>query len=263
MVEALTARAPRSPGEGVALHVLVGAPVRRVLDVLAPYCRRLRVDLALLGRAPGAVPDDDDVYRGLERLLATEPGCVAERRVGDDDEGFFDTGVGFVIDSVRLGEDLVDRRARGLVAPLKRKRAVIVGVVDGDALAALPTTPASVTVLASGSRQPSVLVDGGGTGVLPLGAAGVGRDERTEVGDDSDGAEARAPTASLSLPWRGLAPGGGSVDEGAFAAAQAAWRRTLTAGWPAPSVRIDDDPSALALAALASLVPATTIGRRR
>jgi hypothetical protein len=248
LVEAAAHGGARDAGAGV--HVIVGPTVRRALDLLSPYCRRLRVDLALAGRAPQAPPDDDDVYRGLARLLRAEPGCVAERRARDADEGFFDTDLGFVVDAARLVDDLVDRRARGLVAPLKRARVRVVGLVDADGLRAWPgPAPASVTVLGHGARAPALVVDGATGAVLPV---------PVEAVDDA------VAGCSLSLPWRGLGPAGVAVDEGVFAAAQAAWRRRVAdPAWPAPVVRVADDDSLAALAALAALVPATPPDRRR
>jgi hypothetical protein len=243
------------------VHVLLGPAVRRVLDLLSPYCRRLRVDLALAGRAPGGIPDDDDVYCGLDRLLAAAPETVAERRMADDAEGFVDGDAGFVVDAALLVEDHVDRRARGLVAPLKGSRAVVVGLVDPGALAALDIAPASLTALARGGDDGVELVVDAATGhALPLPHAlrGVEHDGRG---------------ASLSVPWRGLTPGvivhkaAGDgdvrVDEGAFALLQAAWRRRVVdARWPPPRLSFCGQHSAAALAVLAALVPATAERRR-
>lgn len=250
----LTAALRAAHDAGRPVHLVVGAPVRRLLDVLSPYCRRLRVDLALAGRAPSAVPDDDDVYRGLDRLLAAAPDTVAERRRSDADEGFVDVDAGFVVDAARLVEDHVDRRARGLVTALKRARVVVVGVVDEGAVPALDVVPASTRVVAAGNGNASLgallgaLLDVASGAVLPLAR---GNDD----GDDHGCA------TSLSLPWRALAPAASGlvVDEGAFAAAQALWRRRIDdVRWPAPTVVVDDDSSRAALQALAAMVPAGT-----
>jgi hypothetical protein len=224
-----------------ALHVVVGARVRRLFDLLSPYCRRLRVDLALAGRAAGGVPDDDDVYRGLDRLLAAAPATVVERRRADAAEGFVDSGAGFVVDAARLVEDLVDRRARGLVAALKRARAVVVGVIDERMVDALDAVPASTRVLVPGAGGScGALVDGASGAVLPL-------------HDVEEGAP------SLSVSTSALAPvtPGLAVDEGGFAAAQALWRRRIDdPRWPVPGVTVDDDVTRAALQALAAMVPA-------
>jgi hypothetical protein len=248
---ALTAALSATASPGRPVHIVAGAGVRRILDVLSPYCRRLRVDLALAGRAPGAVADDDDAYRGLDRLVRAAAGTVTERRAADADEGFVDTNAGFVIDAARLVEDHVDRRARGLVAALKRARVVVVGVVDEAACAALDVVPASTRVLAAGTADGALfaLLDAATGAVLPL----------LDVDHDAD------VTTSLSLPWRGLAPAAVQigVDEGAYAAAQALWRRRLDdPRWPLPAVVVADDASRAALQALASMVPATPDRRR-
>lgn len=111
--------------------VFAGAGALRVYDLLSPYVRRHKVDLALVGRQGSAV-DDDDVYRGLAALFARAPEAAAERRAVEAEVGFTDGGAVFVVDVDALREDDVDRRARSLVAPLKRahKGAALVGVVD-------------------------------------------------------------------------------------------------------------------------------------
>ncbi|MBM4279967.1 MAG: hypothetical protein FJ137_04195 [Deltaproteobacteria bacterium] len=244
-VDALAIAVATHKAAGHPIHVVVGPAVRRLLDLLSPYCRRLRVDLALAGRPPGGVPDDDDVYRGLDRLLREATDTVAERRAHDAAEGLVDDDVGFVIDGARLVEDLVDRRARGLVPALKRARVVVVGVVDGGALAGLDLVPASTQALVDvrphddGAPPPGALVDAATGAVLPLAGDG---------------------PPSLSLPWRGLATHDSAVaDEGGFATLQALWRRRVDEPrWPAPGVVFGDEPTRGALQALAALVPAGT-----
>jgi hypothetical protein len=240
------------------VHVVMGPHVRRVFDLLSPYVRRLRVDLALLGRAAGGVVEDDDVYRGLARLCRAEPATIVERRRADADEGFLDDDAGFIIDAGRLVEDLVDRRVRAHVSSLKRARAVVIGVVDERLLPFLEMTPTSVRVVVSGtSANSDRLVDAGSGAVLPV------------LGKEGG-------VASLSLPWRGFAPAqeAGPIDEAGWVSMQAAWRKTLAEKpWPAPVLHIggtqggpdphygdgdgddgddDDDSSRLALAAFAS-----------
>lgn len=233
------------------VHVVAGAAARRVLDLLAPSVRRLRVELALAGRR-GAVIDDDDVYRGLVRLHAADPATVDERRARDAEEGVVevDDGAGFVVDAMALVEDLVDRRARGLVLPLKKARVAIVGVVDADDL----------------ERVLRGLADDGITvrSLQLLVTATVG-DERDDDGDmvgavvDAGSGHVwpgATATATLSLPWLGLAPVGFAVDEGAFTLLQAAAVAGLD-GTLATTPRLNrvvGDHSGAALAAVARMV---------
>ena len=58
---------PVRPANLANVHLVVGPAARRLQDMLSPAIRRLRVDLALLGRNGGVV-DDDDVYRGAAIL---------------------------------------------------------------------------------------------------------------------------------------------------------------------------------------------------
>lgn len=233
-----------------AVHVVAGVPARRLQDLLSPYVRRLRVDLALLGRGGGVI-DDDDVYRGLERLNEREPGCVRERRDGEDKEGISDDGCIFVVDVARLVDDGVDRRARSLLAPLKKQGAIIVGVVDTSALAAVlaATRPQTVQLLATATATttPRALTDGAG-GVALL------------AGNDGP---------ALSVPATGWLPhNDGDArddddDDDAAADAFFAWSVAARAhadddGLPAPSLALamPKDESEVALRALAALVPA-------
>jgi hypothetical protein len=240
------------------LHLVVGGGARRLLDVLAPSVRRLRVELALVGRR-GAIVDDEDVYRGLRRLHAANANTVTERRAKDADEGLgeHDSGAAFVVDALRLSEDTVDRRARSLVQPLKRARAIIVGVVDAAELEAL---------------LGALVEDGRGIqSVQVLAPTVVGEPVAIAI-DDGDGGDdvvvdaatghvwlagtATPAMTTLSLPWLGLLPADVGGDDGAFAALQAVARARLMDG-RIPSGRLRrviDDDSTAALAALASMV---------
>jgi hypothetical protein len=240
--------APTLPADR-EVHVVAGAGARRVLDLVAPSVRRLRVELALAGRR-GAVVDDDDVYRGLVRLHAADPATVDERRERDAEEGVVEVegGAGFIIDAVGLVEDLVDRRARALILPLKRARVVIIGVVD----------PADLPRVLRGLADDGIPV----RGLQLLVPASHGEDD----GEDEPGATVDAAsghvwpgapaTATLSLPWLGLAPAGAAADEGAFTLLQAAAAARLDGTvTTTPSLRrVVGDDSAPALAALARIV---------
>lgn len=226
-------------------HVVAGAVARRLQDLLSPYVRRLRVDLALLGRdgpADKARVDDDDVYRGLARLNARAPACVDERR-GHDDE-FGDDGRVFVVDCARLKEDEVDRRARSLIAPLRKAGVVIVGVVDVAVLSACLRQPRSVQLLcpASQTLRPRVVVDGAGFAFFAGGADDA-------VGEAGDG-------ACLSVVDNAFV----SVDDDCVSAVDVACAAAAVARafGPAPTIRLaaPKDESAVALEALAAMVPA-------
>ncbi len=240
-VELALAVAPVAPplppvGRGKDLHVVTGAGARRLFDVLSPYVRQLRVDLALLGRN-GAVVDDDDVYRGLHLLNARAPGCVQERR--DHPAEPRDDGGVFVIDAAQVQEESIDRRARALLAPLKKANVVVVGVVDALLLpSVLAWRPRSVQVLAASTHtgSPATLGDAAHGAVLPL---------------DGDG------PLSWSVPWLGLLPAAVDGDEDAFLACTVAWRARIDDEQvPIASVRLaGNEPSAAALAALSALVP--------
>jgi|GEM_PF-1239777 len=252
----LTSLLERLPADR-PLHVVVGGGARRLLDVVSPSVRRLRVDLALVGRR-GTVVDDDDVYRGLRRLHDDSPATVGERRHTDASEGCWedDDGAVFFIDGTRLVEDLVDRRARSLVLPLKRARAGIVGVVDDSALSAV------LLALAEGGRRVVSLQT-----LTPSVPADDSAD--ADSGDSNDRLDGLvvdpasghgwpvASSSSLSVPWLGLLPGGVGGDDGAFMALQGAARARLCE--PAlPPCRLrrvsSDDDSTAALGALATMV---------
>jgi hypothetical protein len=246
-----------------AVHVVVGSGARLVLDLLAPSVRRLKVELSLLGRhkqgmaAPPA--HDDDVYRGLQLLHAGDPQSVVERRRGDADEGCVeaDDGEGFVVDCTRLQDDLVDRRLRTLVVPLKRARAVIVGVTDvalvADVMMHLATAGASIKSVQQLSLSRD---DDAGVGV------GVGVDGNDPFLLDAGSgqlwpgkSEGWSWSTPSSLVWP-TAPGI-RCDVGAFAAAQALAHARLSvsnASWTAPlrrRVRHGDSGSGLeAIAAI-------------
>jgi len=236
------------------VHVVAGAGARRVLDVLAPSVRRLRVELALAGRR-GAVVDDDDVYRGLVRLHGADPATVAERRAADAGEGVVEVedGAGFVVDATALAEDLVDRRARGLVLPLKKARVGVVGVVD----------PADLARVLAGLAEDGVVV----RSLQLLVPATIADDDTSRDGGADIGSGAvvdaasghlwpgTSASATLSLPWLGLAPDGVAVDEGAFTLLQAAAAAGLDGGLPSPQLlRVVGDDSVASLAALARMV---------
>jgi hypothetical protein len=237
------------------VHVVAGAGARRVLDVLAPSVRRLRVELALAGRR-GAVVDDDDVYRGLQRLHGADPATVAERRAADADEGVVevDDGAGFVVDATALVEDLVDRRARGLVLPLKKARVGIVGVVDpadlGRVLGRLAED--GVVVRSLQLLVPATIADDDTSHEGGADADGPGAVVDAASGHIWPGARA---SATLSVPWLGLATDGVAVDEGAFTLLQAAAAASLEVGLPPPRLlRVVGDDSVASLAALARVV---------
>jgi hypothetical protein len=243
------------------IHVVAGGVGRRLVDLLSPAVRRLRVELALAGRRGGVI-DDDDVYRGLERLFESDPETVLERRAHDATEGVIeaDDGGGFVVDAAALSEELVDRRARGLIAPLKKARVTIVGVVDpsdlGAVLAGLGAdghTVRSLQLLVPATRGASDTNNNNNN------------DNDSDL-DPDDGAiidaasghlwPGAAVSATLSVPWLALAPAGVAADEGAFALQQAAARWRLadpTAGAARLSRSVDDD-SDVALEALAGMV---------
>jgi hypothetical protein len=241
--------APTLPADR-EVHVVAGAGARRVLDLLAPSVRRLRVELALAGRR-GAVVDDDDVYRGLARLHAADPATVDERRERDAEEGVVEVegGAGFIIDTAGLVEDLVDRRARALILPLKKARVVVIGVVD----------PAELPRVLRSLADDGVAI----RGLQLLVPASHGEDDSDdEPGATVDAASGHvwpgAPTtATLSLPWLGLAPASVPGDEGAFTLLQAAAAARLdgTVTTTPPLRRVVGDDSAPALAALARMVP--------
>lgn len=119
------------------LYVVAGRGARRVHDLLSPYGRRLRDDLVALGRKLGA-PRDDEIYAGLDVLLADEH-VHAERLAVEAAEGFEPAGPGVVVVRCEVLADAdVDRRCREAAIQLKRARAAVV-LVEGraDTLAAV------------------------------------------------------------------------------------------------------------------------------
>ena len=238
------------------VHVVAGPLAHHLQAMFSPAVRRLRVDLALLGRSGGVV-DDDDVYRGLARLDHREPRCRAERRLQDADEGVVDDGRFLIIDPQRLHEDLIDRRLRSLLTPLKRARVLIVVVaddVDVDEAVAIGATSIQLIVGGSAITKPPWLVAAdSGTVIASSGAL-----------------DEPAPLASLSVPSPLLAPIDGSCwDDGAFdllqritrarlRSAPATSSTTTTTPVPSPRLHLGDDSSSLCLAAIAAIVPVTT-----
>ena len=161
---------------------------------------------------------------------------MAERRAHAAEP--VDDGHVFIVDCARLSDELVDRRARALLGPLKRANVVIVGVVD-EALwpAVLALRPASVQLLSAASapvdERPSALLQGGFGGVLPLMGEG---------------------PCSLSVPWLGLLPVDVDGDEDAFFGGVQVWRaRVDDPAVPVPEVRLiaPGNDSVVALEALA------------
>jgi hypothetical protein len=245
------------------IHVVAGAVGRRLVDLLSPAVRRLRVELALAGRRGGVI-DDDDVYRGLERLFESDPDTVSERRAHDATEGVIETddGGGFIVDTAALNEELVDRRARGLIAPLKKARVAIVGVVDpsdlGAVLAGLGAdghAVRSLQLLVPATRGTRANTDDERHD-----------DEQHDHANVDDGAiidaasghlwPGTATRATVSSPWLALAPTDVAADEGAFALQQAAarWRLVHPSAGPVRLFRSVDDDSDVVLQALAAMV---------
>ncbi|HEY1099733.1 MAG TPA: hypothetical protein VGF99_12440, partial [Myxococcota bacterium] len=222
------------------VHVVVGPLVRHLTSMFSSAVRRLRVDLALLGRQAGVV-DDDDVYRGLALLDAREPRCRAERRLQDVDDGVVDDGRFVVVDPLKLREELVDRRLRSLLTPLKRARAVIVAVADDiDVDQALATTPTSVQIVVAGSARSRTpwLVSAGNGALLPA---------------NGDAADVEHGT-SLSLPSPLLARPFADADDGAWSLLTGVLAARLVMPLPAPRVHVGDDVSAVCLDAVAAMV---------
>lgn len=233
----VVARNPPSVGADRVVHVVVGHAAQRLFDMLSPAVRHLRVDLALLGRRNGRI-DDDDVYRGLAHVDAHDPACRHERNSADASLGVRTFGDHFVVDTAVLQEDLVDRRLRSLLAPLKKQRAVIVGVIDDDALPAVlwlqPRTLQVVSTCTGPTSSSPTLLDAASGHVWP-GADGL----------------------SLSLPSPLLFPVSAPfvVDDSAFALVQAAARAATERGTPLPVVKLGDEASTVCLAAVAAMVP--------
>ncbi len=258
-------RPPPLPTDRV-VHVVVGGGARRVLDLLSPSVRRLKVELSLVGRGPRgahAVGDDDDVYRGLALLHNDDVKSVVERRGADADEGCVeaDDGAGFVVDVARLHEELVDRRARSLIMPLKKARAVVIGVVDVTAVGAVceALLEAGVSV---GSVQSLI-------SATPLGGDDDDNDDSHDNDDPSivDAGDlrlwpGRAAAFSVSAPSSLVWTSQHRADAGAMMAAQALAKARLMASlssssssWPVERRRfVRDDGSGPALRALASMV---------
>ena len=238
VVQPLPAPSTQRPPDLAGVHLVVGPAARRLQDMLSHAIRRLRVDLALLGRR-NTIVDDDDVYRGAAILDDEEPGCRQERLDKDADEGVIvDDGRSFVVDTARLQEELVDRRLRSLLLPLKKARAVIVGVVDDDHLdMALALTPRSVQVVVAGSAVSSSpwLVDAASGAIT--------------VGDPDE------PIGSLSVPSPLLVPDDNRWDDGAWRLLQAIQAARLTMPLVHPRTRSGDDLSALCAVAVAAMVP--------
>jgi hypothetical protein len=222
--------------------VVVGAGALRVYDLLSPYVRRHKVDLALVGRHGSAV-DDDDVYRGLAALFARAPEALAERRAVEAEVGFVDGGGVFVVDVDALREDDVDRRARSLVAPLKRahKGAALVGVVDVALLPAVLRQLSRVKAVrglcrGTTSSHPRAFVDAADRGTYGFGA---------------DASLRSLPSLLLgSVDEDGVV---GAVDVAAAAAAFGVDRGAVDVVAVAADADRDDD-SAAGLAALAAVV---------
>lgn len=247
------------------VHVVAGSAARRVLDVLSPSVRRLRVELALAGRR-GAVVDDDDVYRGLARLHDSDHATVAERRAADAAEGVLevDDGGGFVIDSASLVEDLVDRRARSLLLPFKKARVAVIGVVDaadlGRVLGHLQRAgrpPRTVQLLVPSTASPARDDDPAGPdhpgAIVDVASGHVWPGLPSSSPSPSPPSSSRG--ATLSLPWLGLLPAGVLGDEDAFTLLQACARAALDGPLPPPGLaRVVADDSAAALQALATMV---------
>lgn len=244
------------------IHVVAGGVSRRLVDLLSPAVRRLRVELALAGRRGGVI-DDDDVYRGLERLFESDPETVLERRAHDATEGVIeaDDGGGFVVDAAALSEELVDRRARGLIAPLKKARVAIVGVVDPSDLG---TVLAGLTADGHTVRALQLLVP------ATRGASDTNNSDNDNDLDPDDGAiidaasghlwPGGAATATVSVPWLGLVPASVAADEGAFVLLQAAARWSL-ANPPSVATRLvrrTHYHTGAALRALAAMVAVRT-----
>ncbi len=233
----VVARNPPTVGADRVVHVVVGHAAQRLFDMLSPAVRHLRVDLALLGRRNGRI-DDDDVYRGLAHVDAHDPTCRSERNTADASMSVRAHSDHFVVDTTVLQEDLVDRRLRSLLAPLKKQRAVIVGVLDDDALPAVlwlhPRTLQVVSTCNAPTSSSPTLLDAASGHVWP-GADGL----------------------SLSLPSPVLFPVSAPfvVDDSAFWLVQSAARAATERSTALPVVKLGDEASTVCAASVAAMVP--------
>jgi hypothetical protein len=111
------------------VYVVAGAGGRRVLDLLSPFARRLRAELAVLGAAVHNGARADDVYAGVDALCAADDDVDAERLGVEASDGVMTLGPGAAaIRCEQLGD--VDGRVREAAASLKRRRALVVCVEE-------------------------------------------------------------------------------------------------------------------------------------
>lgn len=112
-------------------YVVVGVGARRIHDLLSPFARRLRAELAPLG----AHARGDELYAGIAALYGaddTNSGTVDDERLAvEANDGFDATGPGAVaVLCEKLTESEVDARVREAATSLKRARALLVLVEE-------------------------------------------------------------------------------------------------------------------------------------
>lgn len=216
-----------------SVYVVVGAGGRRVLDLLSPFARRLRAELAALGAGHGG-QRADDVYAGIDTLCAKDDAIDEERHAHEAAHGLQALGAGAsALQCELLSESDVDGRVRQAAASLKKGRALVVCVEErASSLAAvLAAVRASsdavcravlVVVEASGTAVPSLV------GELASGHVAALDNALAKAGDPA--------TATLTLPSRTLrGTTTGIVDETVFPLLQAALRARVDGALPPPA----------------------------
>lgn len=196
-LEAATARVD---GRGLAalahgrpVYVVVGAGGRRVLDLLSPFARRLRTELAALGAGHGG-SRADDVYAGVLALCAHDDGIDDERLLQEASVGVRALGPGATAVSCELlVESQVDGRVRESALALKRARALVVCVEERAASLA-----AVLAAIGPAGRAIFIVVEGSGSAAPAF--AGEMASAHVAVIDNALAAVGESAKASLTLP---------------------------------------------------------------
>ncbi len=248
-------------------YLVVGAGAVRMHDVLSPYARRLGPRLMGLARTQagvgGARGGDDLAYAAIEVLHATHPDTLVERLSAEAGDGFYADDVGIIVDCQALPPTGADGRAAAHLERLRRARARVVLLPNGQhvqqALDHIAPALQAVVVLSTATSDvvPAFVADAATGVTLPVANALSGARDTLHSVD----AIALAPNDCAAV--LGLS----AVDADAFGTVSALFRAHSGGSCDAPiavrAMRHVDTAAVLEmLSRMGKVTPTPTRGRR-